>query len=96
MSKVADTLEKQGEPAQVTILLSLPTGTVEAGRDYDTGSVPPHSLIIHGEKDRQVPLSNIMAWAGSSKHPVVVLPGADHFFKGHEEILIKKVAEAIL
>ncbi|WP_234041190.1 alpha/beta hydrolase [Advenella mandrilli] len=95
IAKVAHTLQQQGAPAQTTILLSLPAGTVDAGRAYDTGSVPANSLIIHGEADLQVPLRNVLIWAGSFKHPIVVFPGADHFFKGHEKTLIQKITEAI-
>ncbi|MFA5704195.1 MAG: AcvB/VirJ family lysyl-phosphatidylglycerol hydrolase [Advenella sp.] len=96
ISKVADKLEKKGAPAQLTVLLSLPSGIVEAGRAYDTASVPADSLVIHGEKDMQVPLGNVLTWASAFKHPILVFPGADHFFKGHEKTLIKKIAETIL
>lgn len=95
IGKVASVLEKQGKPAQKTILLGLPAGQVEGGRIYDTGNVPEQSLIIHGEEDKQVPLNNILNWAGTYKQPVVVLPGADHFFKHHEKALKKLVADAI-
>lgn len=95
ISKVALALQQQGTPVQTTILLSLPAGTVETGRAYDTGRVPADSLIIHGEADLQVPLNNVLTWAGPTRHPIIVFPGADHFFKGHEKTLIKKVAEAI-
>jgi uncharacterized protein len=44
--------------------------------------VPAHSLIVHGESDDVVPLASVLDWARPAGHPVVVLPGAGHFFDG--------------
>ncbi|MCS7100945.1 MAG: alpha/beta hydrolase [Burkholderiaceae bacterium] len=38
------------------------------------------TLVIHGECDETIPLSDVLAWARPQELPVVVLPGADHFF----------------
>jgi alpha/beta superfamily hydrolase len=37
-------------------------------------------LVIHGEVDETIPLADVLAWARGSDVPVIVLPGADHFF----------------
>jgi alpha/beta superfamily hydrolase len=38
------------------------------------------TLVIHGENDDTVPLAAVMDWARPQELPVVVVPGADHFF----------------
>jgi alpha/beta superfamily hydrolase len=42
--------------------------------------VPADTILIHGEKDDTVPLADVLAWALPQELPVVVVPGADHFF----------------
>jgi len=44
--------------------------------------VSPDTLVIHGEHDDVVPLAEVMDWARPQHLPVVVLPGAEHFFHG--------------
>jgi len=43
-------------------------------------AVPAGTLVIHGENDDTVPLAAVMDWARPQELPVVVVPGADHFF----------------
>jgi len=47
---------------------------------FEAPAVPPDTLLVHGEKDRTVPLARVLDWARPQDLPVVVLPGADHFF----------------
>lgn len=42
--------------------------------------VPDDTIVIHGEKDDVVPLDLVLRWAEPQDLPVVVIPGADHFF----------------
>lgn len=42
--------------------------------------VPEDTILIHGEKDDVVPLDLVLRWAEPQELPVVVIPGADHFF----------------
>ena len=42
--------------------------------------VPPDTLVIHGENDDTVPLAAVLEWARPQELPVVLVPGADHFF----------------
>ncbi len=42
--------------------------------------VAADTLVIHGEEDSTVPLAEVFAWARPQDLPVVVIPGADHFF----------------
>lgn len=50
-----------------------------AGR-YELPAAPKGTLVIHGERDETVPLAAVLDWARPQELPVVVLPGADHFF----------------
>ena len=45
--------------------------------------VPVGTLVIHGEEDDVVPLKEVLDWARPQTLPVVVLPGAGHFFHGN-------------
>lgn len=47
---------------------------------FPTESVPPDTIVIHGERDETVPLAKVLDWARPQDLPVVVIPGADHFF----------------
>jgi uncharacterized protein len=52
---------------------------VAVGR-FPSESVPSDSIVIHGEVDETVPLAKVLDWARPQELPVVVIPGADHFF----------------
>ncbi len=43
-------------------------------------TVEPNTLVIHGEVDETVPLAAVLDWARPQDLPVVLIPGADHFF----------------
>ncbi|MDM9558925.1 MULTISPECIES: alpha/beta hydrolase [Bordetella] len=45
-------------------------------------AVPADTLMVHGEQDDVVPLSETLDWARPRDIPVVVVPGASHFFHG--------------
>jgi len=49
--------------------------------------VAPGTLVIHGENDDTVPLSAVLDWARPQDLPVVLIPGADHFFHRKLHIL---------
>jgi alpha/beta superfamily hydrolase len=40
------------------------------------------TLLVHGELDEVVPLTDVLEWARPQHLPVVVLPEAGHFFHG--------------
>jgi alpha/beta superfamily hydrolase len=44
-------------------------------------------LIIHGDQDDVVPLASVLEWAAPQELPVVVVPGAEHFFHRRLHIL---------
>jgi hypothetical protein len=45
------------------------------------------TLVIHGEQDETVPLAAVLDWARPQDLPVVLVPGADHFFHRKLHIL---------
>ncbi len=58
-----------------------------AVRRFDARPVPKGTLIIHGEVDETVPLADVLDWARPQDLPVIVIPGADHFFHQRLHIL---------
>ena len=49
--------------------------------------VPADTLVIHGENDETVPLAAVLDWARPQELPVVLVPGADHFFHRKLQVL---------
>ena len=47
---------------------------------FPSETVPRDSIVIHGERDETVPLARVLDWARPQELPVIVVPGADHFF----------------
>jgi alpha/beta superfamily hydrolase len=50
-------------------------------------AVPADTLVIHGENDETVPLASVLDWARPQELPVILVPGADHFFHRKLHIL---------
>jgi hypothetical protein len=71
----------EGQQAQRLVLVAPSTAR------HDTPPVPADTLLIHGEADDIVPLSASMDWARPQSLPVVVVPGAGHFFHGQLMLL---------
>jgi alpha/beta superfamily hydrolase len=55
--------------------------------NFDVPAVPRGSLAIHGEHDTTVPLAAVLDWARPQDLPLVVVPGAEHFFHRRLHIL---------
>ncbi len=79
-TRAAGRLAEANSPVERLVLVALAVGRVTADRSYDTGAVPANTILIHGDRDETVPLSNVLAWAEGLELPVSVVPGADHFF----------------
>lgn len=58
-------------------------------------NLPDHTLLIHGEQDEVVPLSEVMDFARPRALPVVVIPEASHFFHGKLLILRRLVQQRL-
>lgn len=83
-----------GTYVQTQLAQRLGAGAVErlvlVGTAASRWQLPPVSaptLLIHGEADEVVPLSAVFDWARPQNLPVVVLPGAGHFFHGKLTLL---------
>jgi uncharacterized protein len=48
--------------------------------NFEVPPVAPDTLVIHGEQDSTIPLAAVLDWARPQELPVVLVPGADHFF----------------
>ena len=58
---------------------------------FPAETVPPHTLVIHGELDDVVPLQDVFDWARPQDLPIVVVPGGEHFFHGRLNLLAEIV-----
>jgi alpha/beta superfamily hydrolase len=47
---------------------------------FQLPAAPRGTLVVHGELDETVPLAAVLDWARPQELPVVVVPGAEHFF----------------
>jgi len=73
-TRLAQRLSQQGHPPGRMVLVGL------AVKHLESVPVPGDTILIHGEEDTTVPLADVLAWARPQDLPVVVVPGADHFF----------------
>lgn len=77
-SQLQQRLSAQNDPAQPPAERLALVGTA-AGK-WPMPEVPANTILIHGELDDTIPLSAVLDWARPQELPVVVIPGADHFF----------------
>ena len=70
-------------------------GEVPDPHDPELGAIGRHThsntLIAHGDRDETVILADSIAWATPREVPIVVVPGADHFFHRKLNILREAV-----
>jgi alpha/beta superfamily hydrolase len=86
-SQVAQRLREAGAPASRLVFVG------PAVSRFPLAPVPADTLVIHGELDDVVPLSAVFDWARPQELPIVVIPGADHFF--HRRLpLLKRIVMA--
>lgn len=73
-SQLQQRLTAQGTPAERLVLVGTAAGK------WPIPTVPANTILIHGELDDTIPLSAVFDWARPQDLPVIVIPGADHFF----------------
>jgi alpha/beta superfamily hydrolase len=61
-------------PAERLALIGTASGK------WQLPEVAADTILIHGEEDDTIPLSDVLNWARPQDIPVIVIPGADHFF----------------
>ena len=81
-ARAAARLRERGSAARHLVLVGAAAGK------WPMPQVDPQTLVIHGELDDTIALTEVFAWARSSEVPVVVIPGADHFF--HRRLTVLK------
>jgi alpha/beta superfamily hydrolase len=67
-------LEAQGRPAERLVLVGAAAGK------WPMPPVPADTILIHGEQDDTITLTQVFDWARPLDIPVTVIPGSDHFF----------------
>jgi alpha/beta superfamily hydrolase len=67
-------LVAEGTPAERLALVGTAAGK------WPMPTVPADTILIHGELDDTIPLTAVLDWARPQELPVIVIPGADHFF----------------
>jgi alpha/beta superfamily hydrolase len=91
-TRVAKRLAEDGTPAHRIVLIGTATGEVRGARHYTTETVPKDTLVIHGARDETVALDNVLDWAEPQGLPVIVVPGADHFFHARLHVIRDLIA----
>jgi alpha/beta superfamily hydrolase len=74
-------LKKENREAERLVLVGVAVAT------FETPPVPAGTIVIHGEHDETVPLAAVLDWARPQDLPVVLVPGADHFFHRKLQVL---------
>ena len=73
-SQLQQRLAADGTPAERLVLVGTAAGK------WAIPPVPANTILIHGEHDDTIPLADVLDWARPQDLPVIVIPGADHFF----------------
>lgn len=67
-------LKAEGKAVQRMVLVGAAAGK------WAMPDIPGNSILIHGELDDTIPLQAVFDWLRPQDIPVIVIPGADHFF----------------
>lgn len=76
--------QAQSRPLPNLVILA---GSAALRFRHFASAVPADALVIHGEQDDVVPLSEVLDWARPLDIPITVIPDAGHFFHGKLLIL---------
>jgi alpha/beta superfamily hydrolase len=77
-----------GTPVERLVLVGTAAGK------WPMPEVPADTILIHGEQDDTITLAQVLDWARPQDIPVIVIPGADHFFHrklGHIKQLLAQL-----
>ena len=73
-ARLQQRLMAEGRPAERLVLVGTAAGK------WDVPNVPADTILIHGEVDDTITLTQVLDWARPQDIAVIVIPGADHFF----------------
>jgi alpha/beta superfamily hydrolase len=73
-ARAARSLTEQARPPDYLVLVGAAAGK------WPMPDVRIDTLVIHGELDETISLPAVLDWARPQGLPVLVIPGADHFF----------------
>ena len=79
---VAQRLHAAGQPARHLCLVGPAVVNFPFPSLRDPQPLAARVLVVHGEVDEVVPLHAVLDWARPQQQPVLVAPGAGHFFHG--------------
>jgi len=88
-ARTAARLAAQGIPARRMIMVGAAVGR------FDVPAVPSDTVLIHGENDDVISLAQVLDWARPQELPILVVPGADHFFHRRLAVIRSHVATAV-
>ncbi len=88
-SRVAERTADSGEPCALLLLVA------PAVSRFAVGTVAESTVVIHGEDDDVVPLQAVLDWARPQELPIVLVPGAGHFFHGKLTVLARLARRAL-
>ena len=84
-ARLQQRLAAEGRAAERLVLIGTAAGK------WPVPEVPADTIVIHGEVDDTITLAQVLDWARPQDLPVIVIPGADHFFHrklGHIKNLV--------
>lgn len=87
LSHVAERLAQAGTPAMRLVFVGTAASRAMAAQ------VPADTIVIHGELDETVPIISVYDWARPQELPVIVIPGAEHFFHRKLHVLKRVITD---
>ncbi|HSQ09654.1 MAG TPA: alpha/beta hydrolase [Burkholderiaceae bacterium] len=88
-ARAAEVLADGARPADYLVLVGAAAGK------WPMPEVRTDTLVIHGESDETIALPAVLDWARPRGLPVLVIPGADHFFHRKLPVLKARISAHI-
>ncbi len=89
-AKAAQALTASNRAPKHVVLIGAAAGK------WPLPNVAREALVVHGELDETIPLRDVFDWARPQHLPIVVIPGADHFFHRRLGLLKRLISAHIL
>lgn len=88
-AQAARLLAENARPVDYLVLVGAAAGK------WPMPEVRADTLVIHGEHDETISLAAVLEWARPQGLPVLVIPGADHFFHRRLPVLKARISAHI-